>query len=125
MNLDELKQKVSDGQKLKYVFFWKHTSENGEVGPWCFSQWFLSLFQVAGVQYTTAEHYMMAEKAALFDDKEMQARIIAASHPGAAKKLGRKVRGYNEDVWKENRFRLVVEGNVAKFGQEPESLLRQ
>lgn len=39
--------------------------------------------------------------------------------PGAAKALGRAIRGYDEEVWAANRYGIVVEGNIAKFGQNP------
>jgi len=63
---------------------------------------------------------MMAAKAMLFGDAETAERIRAAPHPGAAKALGRQVRGFDEQRWAERRFSLVVTGNLAKFGQHPE-----
>jgi ribA/ribD-fused uncharacterized protein len=61
---------------------------------------------------------MMAGKARLFGDEEALARIVAAGHPNAAKKLGRQVRGFDEEAWIRHRWDLVVEGNLAKFGQD-------
>ena len=63
---------------------------------------------------------MMAAKALLFGDAETADRIRAASHPRAAKELGRQVRGFDEQHWAERRFDLVVSGNLAKFGQHAE-----
>lgn len=65
---------------------------------------------------------MMAGKARLFGDVIMAGRILEASSPGDAKKLGRSVRGYDEDLWAANRYDIVVQGNTAKFGQNPELL---
>jgi ribA/ribD-fused uncharacterized protein len=62
----------------------------------------------------------MVAKARLFGDDAIVPEILAASHPSEAKALGRKVRGFDDDVWTQRRFDLVVEGNVAKFGQHPE-----
>lgn len=62
----------------------------------------------------------MTAKALLFGDAEMAEKIPAAPHPREAKALGRKVRGFVEERWAERRFDLVVAGNVAKFGQNPE-----
>ena len=39
---------------------------------------------------------------------------MAASSPAAAKKAGRLVRGFDEDLWERERFALVVEGSVAQ-----------
>ncbi len=90
------------------------------MGVECFSQWFPSPFVVDQVTYATAEHWMMAGKARLFGDAEAERRAIAASHPGQAKEIGRSVRGFDDAVWRERRFELVVRGSVEKFGQHPE-----
>lgn len=63
---------------------------------------------------------MMAGKARIFGDEETRGRILSARSPAEAKKLGRLVRGFDEQVWASERLELVVEGSVAKFGQHPE-----
>ncbi len=63
---------------------------------------------------------MMAGKARLFRDEEAAERIVAVDHPGEAKRLGRQVRGFDQAAWEEARFGIVVDGNVAKFGQNPD-----
>lgn len=65
---------------------------------------------------------MMAGKARLFGDEVTTSRIIEASSPGDAKALGRAVRGYDEELWAASRYGIVVEGNTAKFGQNPDLL---
>uniref|UniRef100_UPI00037CC52A NADAR family protein n=1 Tax=Nocardiopsis halotolerans TaxID=124252 RepID=UPI00037CC52A len=74
-------------------------------------------FTVDGVGYPTAEHYMMAAKARLFHDAGAEERIIAAGHPRDAKVIGREVRGFDQEAWEAARFGIVVDGSVAKFGQ--------
>jgi ribA/ribD-fused uncharacterized protein len=108
------------GGRPKYVLFWGHTPKHGEaVGKHCFSQWFEAPFTLEGVTYPTAEHWMMAEKARLFGDRETLDRILAAGNPAAAKKHGREVRGFDEQRWNAARWEIVVRGNHAKFGQHP------
>lgn len=108
------------GHRLKYVFFWGHQPVRpGQVGRACLSQWWESAFAVDGVTYRTAEHWMMAQKARLFGDEDVFARIVAAPHPKVAKDLGRQVRGFEEDTWIARRFEIVTAGSVAKFGQDP------
>ena len=63
---------------------------------------------------------MMAQKAKLFNDKEIFAQILQVKHPNEAKQLGRKVRNYDEQIWREKRFGIVVQANFAKFSQHPE-----
>jgi hypothetical protein len=65
---------------------------------------------VDGVSYPSAEHYMIAAKARLSGDTEAAAKISAAPHPGAAKALGRQVRGFDEQRWAEHRFDVAVAG---------------
>ncbi|GAB6903151.1 hypothetical protein JCM9957A_62430 [Kineosporia succinea] len=103
------------------MFFWKHDRErDGRVGSGCFSQWFPSRFEIEGVTYPTAEHWMMAGKARLFGDEAALERILAAGHPAQAQKLGRQVRGFDQALWEEHRYELVADGNLAKFTQLPE-----
>jgi ribA/ribD-fused uncharacterized protein len=121
---DELLEFIATGGRAKYLFFWGHQPQpDGSAGKGCFSQWWPAQFTVDGVTYPTAEHFMMTAKALLFGDAEVAARIPSAPHPSDAKKLGRQVRGFDEELWSARRFDLVVAGNVAKFSQNPE--LRQ
>ncbi|KNB51242.1 hypothetical protein AC230_18785 [Streptomyces caatingaensis] len=112
---------VGRGERPEYVHFWGHRPRrDGSAGPGCFSQWWPSPFTVDGVVYPTAEHWMMAGKARLFEDAEAEARVLAAGHPQQAKDAGRTVRGFDEEVWRRRRFALVVEGSVHKFAAHPE-----
>lgn len=102
----------------KFLFFWGHQpSKDGTITKTCFSQWWVSSFIVDGIVYKTAEHWMMAKKAELFDDKEVLDKILDCKSPAEAKKLGREVRNYDNDKWLSNRFQIVKEGNFHKFNQ--------
>jgi ribA/ribD-fused uncharacterized protein len=112
---------IRRGNRAKYVFFWGHTAPpGGGAGKHCLSQWWPAPFSIDGCTYPTAEHFMMAGKARLFDDQAAAARILAAAGPAAAKKIGREVRGFSEQRWAAARFDIVVRGSVAKFGGDPE-----
>lgn len=116
--ISQLIQRIHQGERLKYVFFWGHQPKKDcSIGKTCFSQWFESSFSLNGVSYLTAEHYMMAEKARLFNDQDVLNQIVEAKSPALAKKLGREIRGFDEARWNERRFDAVVEGNLAKFSQ--------
>jgi ribA/ribD-fused uncharacterized protein len=118
--LDQLRARVAGGETLKYLYFWGHQPTPGVVGASCFSQWYEAAFVVDGQSFATAEHYMMAEKAVLFGDLATRDQIIAANNPGAAKAMGRKVKGFDEEQWLAARFAIVVRGNLAKFAQNAE-----
>ena len=120
-DLDWLLARTARKQKTKYLYFWGHRpTANGTLSGSCLSQWWASPFEVDGVRYATAEHWMMAGKARLFGDDGAADRIVKASHPDCAKRLGREVRDFDQDRWDERRFDLVVEGNRAKFSQHPD-----
>ena len=120
-DLDTLQRAVRRGLRPNFLFFWGHTARAGrrDVGRECFSQWYSAPFTLDGRVFPTAEHYMMFRKATLFGDKETAAQILAAASPSAAKALGRKVQGFVQTVWDEQRLAIVVAGNEAKFGQAP------
>ncbi len=103
-----------------YLFFYGHTPKNPEiVDDSCFSQWYPAPFTRGGVTYLTAEHFMMAEKAIIFDDLESYDKIIKASEPRDAKMLGRLVRNYDEQIWESVRLTVVGLGSYYKFSQNP------
>lgn len=123
MTIEELRAAVQAGEKFDYFFFWGHTPKSeGQVDTSCFSQWYLSKFEVDGVSYPTAEHFMMAEKARLFGDEDSVARILSVETPREAKKLGRRVTPFDHELWNERCFDIVVRGNVAKFSTDPRLL---
>lgn len=112
-----LEQETTSPQK--YLFFWGHKpAEDGSTTVTCFSQWWQSPFTVDGLVYATAEHWMMYHKALLFGDNEIAEKVLLAGSPAEAKKLGRQVNNFKEDMWNAQRFELVVQGNMNKFSQD-------
>ncbi|MGW5234032.1 NADAR family protein [Streptomyces nodosus] len=113
---EALLSEVRAGTRIKYLHFWGHRPRrDGRVGAECLSQWWPAPFTVDGVEYATAEHWMMASKARLFGDTEARDEVLRAAHPALAKKAGRLVRGFDEAAWERERFAIVVEGSVHKF----------
>lgn len=120
LDIAELRQRFNDGEGFTFLHFWGHRPRaDGRPSNSCFSQWFESPFQLGGASYATAEHFMMAEKARLFGDGVSLGKILQAKDPAAAKALGRRVSGYDDATWAARRFDAVVEGNHAKFSQNP------
>ena len=58
----------------------------GDTGV--FSQWYKTNFIVDNVLYSTAEQFMMAEKARLFNDEETLRKILSTDDPKEVKALG-------------------------------------
>lgn len=88
-------------------FFWK-----GLLSQWCNRN-----MTVDGVNYNCCEQYMMAQKAKLFDDEIHYMQIIKSNNPKEQKRLGRKVNGFDKDIWDRNAKDIVFTGNYAKFKQ--------
>jgi ribA/ribD-fused uncharacterized protein len=115
---ETLIEHVRGGGKVRFLLFWGHTPKRSDaVDASCLSQWFPCPFEVDGVVYPTAEHFMMAGKARLFRDERAVARVVAARSPADAKAVGREVAGFEDAAWARARSAIVVQGNVAKFGQ--------
>lgn len=105
------------------IYFWRVNEE-----PYgCFSQWYSSTFAVpapasagedaATLTFRTAEQYMMYHKAILFNDQKIADEIVREPNPRKQKALGRRVRGFDEEMWNKHREIIVEEGNWWKFTQ--------
>lgn len=117
-SLEILKRQVEAGDAVEYFFFWGHTpKQEGKVDKSCLSQWFPAPFVVDAVTYRTAEHWMMANKALLFGDQEAFRETIETVKPAVAKSIGRKVRNFDDTIWKDKRYQIVVDGSYHKFSQ--------
>lgn len=118
MDIERLKQQWEQGQIQPMLLFWGHSAADlARVGPWVLSNWFPAPFELDGLRYPTTEHHMMAQKAVLFGDDVALAKILEAETPAEAKKLGRTVRGFDEQRWRDARAQIVYQGNLAKFRQ--------
>lgn len=96
----------------KYIYFW---------GEWP-SNWFPCFFNATydGKEYKfyNSEQYFMFIKAMTFGDVEIANEIIArGKNPKTAKALGRKVKNYDDKVWNEKRYQVMVDANMLKFSQ--------
>ena len=88
-----------------YYFFWG--------GP-C-SQWAHSPFDEFGAEFNCTEQFMMAAKAKVFGDDETFELIMEEQLPNNQKALGRKVKGFDVNIWNEIARDYVTLGNVNKF----------
>lgn len=102
--------KVTD----RFVFFFSEKE--------IYSQWYPSPFEIKGVKFPTAEHYMMFAKACLFGDKITAEQILQCTSPKEAKALGRKVSPFDAEIWDKKAMSYVRQASLAKFRQNPELL---
>jgi ribA/ribD-fused uncharacterized protein len=106
----------NNGEKLEFACFWKP----GNAPRDCFGQWQPSEFCEDHLMYSCAEQYMMAQKAQIFEDKEIEKKIMETSDPKQIRLLGRKVKNFDEDTWNQLRYSVVLNGNYYKFAQNRE-----
>jgi hypothetical protein len=119
LSLEALRRATREGRAFSFLAFYGHEAgEPGTLTRSCLSQWWRSSFVVDGVEYLTAEQFMMAGKARLFGDGAALERILAEPNPAKVKRLGRGVRGFEDAVWVAHRFELVSFGSQEKFRQE-------
>ena len=108
---------------METIYFYSHVPKQGEkYSQHVFSQWFVSNFvDENGNKYNCAEQYMMAEKARLFmnnkNNEDVLKMILSSTNQKEIKDLGRKVDGFNEEIWNKYKFNIVTKGNMFKFTQ--------
>lgn len=104
-----------------YLFFYGH---GPKAGDYAMLSNFFELkepFQDGeGNLFLTSEHYMMHSKAILFKDLKMSKLILDCASPLEAKALGRKVGGFDKDVWAAHCLYIVADGCELKFSQSEE-----
>jgi ribA/ribD-fused uncharacterized protein len=76
--------------------------------------------ELDGSTYATLEHYFQAMKAKEFKDDEMYEKIVKAKTAKAAKALGKKVKGFEKEIWDSKRDDVMRVGLRTKFVQHPE-----
>lgn len=83
-----------------------------------YSNFYYVEFEYKGYKVTSSEQAFMLEKALMFD-KSMVERILSTTNPAEIKKLGRKVKNFDEKKWNEVRYNIMVDILCAKFSIEP------
>jgi len=99
----------------KHVLFW---------GEWP-SNWYPAEFDAETIidgerekhHFYNSEQYFMYMKAVIFGDKEVAKKILDTKSPKKAKELGRIVKGYDDKVWNDIRYKIMVDANKAKYSQ--------
>ncbi len=85
-----------------------------------YSNWHPCAFRVHGCQFNCGEQYMMYSKAILFADLFIASKILSSTSPREQKDLGRRVTGYDDNIWATERLDIVSYGLYYKFIHNPE-----
>ena len=103
--------------KDKYTFFWGTDGKYGHL-----SNWYKCKFkcELDIIEFNCSEQYMMYHKALLFKDNEIANLILKSDSPREQKKLGRKVKNFDTNIWEENAKKIVYDGCLLKYLSNPE-----
>ena len=91
----------------RYVFFWG----NSDI----YSNWFKSKFEMDGIIFENSEQAMMYEKALLMNDQSSANEILKTRNPRVIKELGRAIKPWNQKLWDEQKFDIMVKVLTCKF----------
>ena len=95
-----------------HIYFWGSIYSNfyvSETKPY--------LFKLDGYSWMSSEQYFMAQKALTFNDIEIFNKIVNTLDPGTAKKYGRRIKNYDEQIWSEKRYDIMKTAVFEKFNQ--------
>lgn len=132
------------------VYFWTCVPKDYTTDQWrhVFCQWYKKDFvggkatydlsgaitqdcwdkYIEGKKFSSREKWMMVCKALLFaksvhkqtNFKILDHLIIPIDDPKEIRKLGRTIKGFDEKVWDEWKYKFVVNGNYLQFSQDEE-----
>jgi ribA/ribD-fused uncharacterized protein len=96
------------------IYFWG--------GP--FSNWYPAMFKSRVLEnvevytdFNCSEQHMMAIKAILFDDWTSFQDVMNTSNPATQKSIGRKIKGYSDEIWNPVARDMSFVGIYDKFDQ--------
>jgi ribA/ribD-fused uncharacterized protein len=117
-DLSWLKQQYDMGSQPKFLFFTELPAAPERLSvQMSLAQWYPSGFSVQGDHYLHAAHWMMVQKAKLFDDGEAVSSLLGLKDDNAIKSRGRQIVGFDQRRWDDNKYNIVVLGNLHKFSQ--------
>lgn len=110
------------------IGFFRETEEYGFLSNFYYSPFTVSYMNEDGVksyEFKTAEHAVHFFKAKLFGDLETADKIMKAETPKEAKRLGREVKNFDQDIWDLNKRAIYADVIKAKFTDERNKDIKQ
>lgn len=97
----------------KYVFFYKDWLSNYQRTDFDFPSKLCPIWH-----FTSTEKAFMYFKAIYFKDYEIADRIMQIDNPDECRKLGRKVKNFDDVKWEKVRYKIFDELNYQKYTQD-------
>jgi ribA/ribD-fused uncharacterized protein len=78
-----------------------------------------NFIDIDGISYNCSEQYFMYHKCKTFDpsNNTLLENILNETSPTKIKKYGRQVQNFNDTIWKEKRYDIMLEALRLKFNQ--------
>lgn len=76
----------------------------------------------AGQRYSCVEQFMQAAKAAMFGDQKSRDAIMKSDNPMEHKRLGRRVKPFEEDRWAKGKARFICK--QCNIADQPDRVLQ-
>jgi ribA/ribD-fused uncharacterized protein len=96
-------------QTDKFVFFYGNADH--------LSNFYKTTFVYSGKTFSCGEQFIMYGKAKVFKDEEIAHKILLESSPTKIKALGRKVKNFDDGVWRNVREDIAYIGLREKYRQ--------
>ena len=84
------------------------------------SNWYPCKIKYKELDFSSSEQLFMWMKAKHFKDEEIADEILKCKTPKEAKKLGRKVHGFDQSVWDDVKVKYMHDAIDCKFEQNSE-----
>ncbi len=98
------------------IYFYSHTKGNHIY----MSNFYPSDFiDKDGIAYNCSEQYFIYHKAKLFEPNSIQLhnKILNEKNPSKIKALGRSVKNFDNEIWNQSKYQIMLNGLRLKFGQ--------
>lgn len=106
------------GETMEKLFFWGHTEHGSNVTRACLSNFYPCKFEFNGKTFNFSEQCFMYQKAILFNDFEIAKQVLNETDVRKIKALGRKVKGFNNNLWDKHKEDFMYNACYAKFSQD-------
>ena len=101
-----------NGRTEYAIFFHKPDEPYGWL-----SNWYPSDFVLDGMNYSSAEQYIMYQKCILFGDNKAAQQVMSTDDPAEQQLIARNASGFIENVWNGYRQVIAEKALFAKFSQ--------
>lgn len=97
------------------IFFWKENNKYGYLSNFYYS----TFYDSNNIKYICNEQYFMSKKCLLFDKDniELYNKIMTSKVPIIIKRLGKKVKNFDQIIWDKEKYKIMKIGLNYKFSQ--------